>query len=182
MLQRGVANRYATALFNSALEARIAEEVRDELVGFKDVLSQNPEFSNFLLSPQIITEDKLGIIHSTVGKKASELFVRFLVLLMEKKRFLFIDEIADSYNELYERHAGILKVEVTTATPLDDRMRKKVIAKLEKDTGKKIRIQPVTDPEIIGGMILMMEDKIIDGSIRFQLEKLRRELSAIRVA
>jgi F-type H+-transporting ATPase subunit delta len=182
MLQRGVANRYSTALFSAALEARIAEVVRDELVGFKNVLSENPEFRNFLLSPQVMTEDKLDIIHSTVGKKASDLFVRFLVLLIQKKRFLFVDEIADSYNGLYERHEGILEVEVTTAVPLDDRMRKKVTAKLEKDTGKKIRINPITDPAILGGMILIMEDKIIDGSVRFQLEKLRRELDAIRVA
>ncbi|MFQ5510250.1 MAG: ATP synthase F1 subunit delta [Candidatus Krumholzibacteriia bacterium] len=182
MLLRGVANRYSTALFNAALDAGVAGEVRDELLGFKDVLSASPEFRSFLLSPQVLTEHKRDIVNSTIGKKGSPLFARFVLLLLDKKRFFFIDEIADSYIEIYERHEGILKVEVVTAVPLDASMEKKVVAKLEKETGKKIRITPVTDPEIIGGMILMMEDKIIDGSIRFQLEKLRRDLGAIRVA
>ena len=56
-----------------------------------------------------------------------------------------------------------------------------MIEKLESETGKEIRIVPVTDPDIIGGMILVMEDKIIDGSIRFHMEKIKRELDEIRI-
>ena len=182
MILQGIANRYATALFNAALKANETHKLHEEASGLKTVLSDNPAFRNFLLSPQVLTEDKHELIDSTVGKNASDMFTRFLHLLIDKKRFFFIDGIVESYNEMYERQEGILNVEVVTAVPLDDEVRKKVIAKLEGDTGKKIRVTPVTDPEIIGGMVLMMEDKIIDGSIRFQLEKLRRKLDAIRVA
>lgn len=181
MIPRGVAKRYATALFNSALGAGIMPDVREETRAFKTLLSDTPGLRDFLLSPQVMADEKKAIIDTALGGRASDLFVRFLRLLVDKKRLPFVEEIADAYNYLYERHEGILEVRVITAVPLDDAMREKTLAKLGKETGKTIRITPVVDPDVIGGVILVMEDKIIDGSIRHYLETLRRDLDTIRV-
>lgn len=181
MMERGVASRYATALFDSALKANIVDDVYDDAMNLKKVLDDSSTFFNFLLSPQVRTEAKHNVINAALEGKASDLFVRFLHLVVDKKRIPYIKEIADEYHKLYEHHKGILMVKVTTAIPIDEKMERKVIDKLHKETQKEIRVEAITDPRIIGGMVLVMADKIIDGSIRFRLETLRRELDQIRV-
>lgn len=181
MIPSGVAKRYAVALFNAAVKLNAAEELHDETMAFRTLLSDKPAFRNFLLSPQILIKDKKGLIEQTLRGRASDLFVQFLLLLIDKKRFPKVEEIIEGYGYLYERHAGILEVKAVTAITLDDAMKRKTIETLERETGKKIRLVSVVDPTIIGGMVLVMEDKIIDGSIRFGIEKLRRELDEIRV-
>jgi F-type H+-transporting ATPase subunit delta len=181
MIPRGVAKRYATALFNAALKANIADDVHAEASTFRKLFSENPSFKNFLLSPQILTKAKKDFITATLKGRASDLFVTFLLLLIDKKRFPFVEDIAEGYSYLYERHKGILEVKAITAVPLDESMTRKTITKLEQESGKRIRLVPIVDPKIIGGMILIMEDKIIDGSIRFRIERLKRELDEIRV-
>ena len=180
-MERGVATRYATALLNSAIKHGIVDDVHEEVMALRKVLEENGNFFNFLVSPQIRTENKLALIDATFKGKASDLFVRFLHLLVEKKRIPYIKEIADEYHQFYEKHRGILEARVTTAIPLDETMKRKVIDKLKAETQKDIRVESVVDPSIIGGMIIKLEDKIIDGSIRFRLQKLRRELSELRV-
>lgn len=180
MMPRGIAKRYATALFNAAVKAKIEDQVHEEAKGFRKLFEEQPAFRNFLLSPQVTTKDKKDLI-GTLRGQLSELFVQFLLLLIDKKRFFFVDDIIEGYGYLYERHKGILEVKAITAVPLDDIMRRKTVDKLERETGKTIRLSPVVDESIIGGMILVIEDKIIDGSIRFRIEKLKRQLDEIRV-
>ena len=133
------------------------------------------------MSPQILTKDKREFITVSLKGRATDLFVEFLLLLIDKKRFPFVEEIAEGYGYLYERHKGIIEVKAVTAVPLNDMMRQKAIDTLERQTDKQIRLVPIVDPSIIGGMILVMEDKIVDGSIKFRMERLKRELDEIRV-
>ncbi len=127
------------------------------------------------------TEDKVRIIEQTLKGRVSKLVVDLLLLLVEKKRFMFIDEIMEAYRYLYEKEKGIVEVRTITAIPLEDKLKDELIRKLEAQTKKTIRIKPEVDPDIIGGMILVMEDHIIDGSIRFKLEQLKRRLGESRV-
>lgn len=181
MIPRGIAKRYATALFNAALEAKVVDEVNNDAAAFRNLLSDNPSLRGFLLSPQVLTKDKKSILEKALKGRATDLFVRFLILLIDKKRFPSVEGIVDGYRYLCERHQGILEVKAITAIPLDEGLKQKTMRKLEQETGKKIRLAADVDPEIIGGMILVMEDKIIDGSVRYKIEKLMRELDEIRV-
>lgn len=181
MMESGIALRYATALFDSALKQGSADDVHGDMLGLRQVEQENRAFVGFLLSPQVRIEEKQSIVDAAFKGKASDLFVRFLHLLIDKKRLPFLREIVDEYHKLYERHKGILMVKVTTAIPLEEAMKRKVIDKLHSETQKEIRVEAITNPDIIAGMIIQMEDKIIDGSVRFQLEKLRRELDQIGV-
>ena len=181
MVPQGIAKRYATALFNAALNKNIAGDIHEEAEGLRTLLEDNPSFKRFLLSPQILTEDKKQVLKSSFEGRSSPLFVEFLMLLIDKKRFPFIDEIIEAYNYLYEHHEGVMEVQSITAVPIDSRMEDKLRKRLADATGKQIRLTPQVDPAIIGGIILVMEDKIIDGSVRFQMEKLKRQLDEIRV-
>ena len=87
----------------------------------------------------------------------------------------------EAYRSLYEKEKGIVEVRTITAIPLEDALKEELIRKLEARTKKTIRIKPEVDPDIIGGMILVMEDNILDGSIRYKLEQLKRRLGESRV-
>jgi F-type H+-transporting ATPase subunit delta len=181
MVPRGIAKRYATALMNAALKLNAADDINGDAAAFRRLLADNPALKDFLMSPQILTEDKKAILEKALKGRANEMFVQFLHLLIDKKRFWFVEEVLDGYGYLYERHKGIVEVRAITAISLDERLKQKTIEKLEQETGKKIRLTEEVDPKILGGMVLVMEDKIIDGSIRFRLEKLVRKLDEIRV-
>lgn len=181
MIPRGIAKRYAAALFGAALKAAIADQVQEEMQGLASVLSARPDFRAFILSPQVPTAPKRDLVRTTFGGRTSDLFVRFLLLLIDKGRFIYLEEIIEAYRRFYEDHQGIVEVKVITAIPLDDAMERKFIAKLERETRKRIRLVPSTDPSIVGGAILLMDDRIIDGSVRHRLEKLRRALDEVSI-
>ena len=181
MILRGIAKRYAVALFDAAAGQEIAEQVNDDVVAFSRLLDTNADFRGYLASPQVLTEDKQRLIAECLGDRAAGLFVRFLLLLIEKKRLEHFGEIADAYVHLFEQLQGILEVKVVTAVELDSDLEQKTIEKLERETGKTVRLVRSVDPGVIGGMILVLNDQIIDGSIRHQLEELRRSLGSARV-
>jgi F-type H+-transporting ATPase subunit delta len=140
-----------------------------------------PQFTAFLKSPEVLTEAKKQIIVDVLGDRTAGLFVKFLMLLIDKKRLTHILEIADAYHQLYEQLRGILEARVITAVPLDGDLEQQTIEMLERETGKIIRLSKTVDEDIVGGMIIIVADEIIDGSIRHKLEQMRRSLGEVRV-
>jgi F-type H+-transporting ATPase subunit delta len=181
LILSGIAQRYAKALHEAALNANQTDEVFADTQSLLGLRSEDRSFERFIESPQVLTEDKVRIIKQTLEGRVSKLVVDLLLLLVEKKRFMFIEEIMEAYRYLYEKEKGIVEVRTITAIPLEDALKDELIRKLEAQTKKTIRIKPEVDPDIIGGMILVMEDNIIDGSIRFKLEQLKRRLGEARV-
>jgi F-type H+-transporting ATPase subunit delta len=181
MTRSGIAQRYAKALLQAALSAGKADEVFDDVQGLIALQSRDPSMRNFLFSPQVATEAKHALIDKVLKGRASDLTVEFLHILVDKKRIMFVADIAQAYILLYEKEKGIIEVTAITAVPLEDRLREKLLRTLESQTGKSIRLTHEINPHILGGMIVRMEDKLIDGSVRFQLEQLRRHLRETKV-
>jgi F-type H+-transporting ATPase subunit delta len=181
VILRGVAKRYAVALFNAAVKMDVAEQVQGDLAGFDHLLRYDARFRAYMRSPQILNDTKKELIFKAFAEQSSGLFVNFVTLLIDKKRLDSFTEIAEAYTHLYERSQGIIEVKAITAVALDRDLEHKTRETLEQQTGRQVRLVKTTDPDIIGGMILIIEDKIIDGSIRHQLGTLRKELSALKV-
>ncbi len=181
MIISGIAQRYAKALLLAASKQDAVKDVYEDTQGFLSLLVEEPAFRNFLLSPQVSTERKQEVIKKAIAPRASHLVVKLIDLLVEKKRFMFVEEIVEAYKNLYEKHMGIVEIRAVTAIPLDESLEAKLRKKLEEETQKTIRLETVVDPSIIGGVILQMEDKVIDGSIRHKLEMLKRHLGETRV-
>lgn len=181
MILSGIAQRYAKALHEAALAANQADEVFADTQSLLGLKTEDRSFQYFIESPQVLTEDKVRVIKQILEGRVSKLVVDLLLLLIEKKRFMFIEEIMEAYRSLYEKEKGIVEVRTITAIPLEDALKEELIHKLEARTKKTIRIKPEVDPDIIGGMILVMEDNILDGSIRYKLEQLKRRLGESRV-
>jgi F-type H+-transporting ATPase subunit delta len=177
----GVAKPWAIALFNAAVNQGIVEQVQEDLASVTAVMKANPRFRTFLSSPEVLTEDKKQMLMDVFGERTAGLVMRLLGLLIEKGRFAHLEQISDAYEYLYEQRAGIVEATVITAVPLDEELERKTIGKLERDTGKTIRLTKKVDRKIIGGMIVMIEDTVIDGSIRHQLERVRSSLREVNV-
>ena len=110
-----------------------------------------------------------------------QLFVEFLIVLLEKKRVGYLTQIVDEFIELVENEKGIERVQVTTARTLEESQKNQLIQKLAAKTGLKIVLEEKVDPAMIGGMIVVIEDQIIDGSVQHGLTMVAEQLGKVRV-
>ncbi|MCK5619615.1 MAG: ATP synthase F1 subunit delta, partial [Candidatus Krumholzibacteria bacterium] len=112
MILSGVAKRYAVALFDAAVKQDVTEQVHDDMTSFVDLLRQNRDFTGFLKSPEVLKEAKKQLVVDVLGERSAGLFVKFILLLIDKKRLKHILEIADAYRQLFEQLQGILEAKV----------------------------------------------------------------------
>lgn len=168
--------RYAKAIIDIATSSGRAEAVNNDMKSIVLAVSQNAELKDFLANPVIKMEDKkaaLTSIFSDIQAETKSLFH----LLFENKRFEILGSIAQQYNELYDESIGVQVAKVTTAFPITADLQTKVLAKIAEFSNKKITIENIVDPAIIGGFILRVGDKQYNASVASKLGELKREFS-----
>jgi F-type H+-transporting ATPase subunit delta len=181
MPEPGLARRYAAALFETAKARKLVDRVEADLQATVELLSREPALREFLLSPQVLDEHKEEIVNHTLGPRLSPLVVDFIHLLLKKRRFDHLDEIHASLIQFLDEHRGIVKAAVTTSIELKPELRDKLRARLERTTGKTVRLECGLDPGIVGGIVVVLGDQLLDASVRREVERLRDELMATRV-
>ena len=171
-----IARVYAEALFEVAKEKGRLDEVREELGEFADALDASHEMQVFFFSPYFSSAEKReGIERSVSG--ASEEFVNFLELLVEKHRMPVIFRIRRAYEEMWKRENKRIDVSVTSAVELDEKIVEEIGAAIEKQTGRKVELSSTVDDSILGGIVLQVGNMVLDASIRNRLEKLRKSVA-----
>jgi F-type H+-transporting ATPase subunit delta len=178
---RGVAGRYAQALFAAAVKAGEAEIVLEDYRSLEEVYRRDPALGEFLEAPDVLTADKVRLVHSLLDGRAAELLVRFLLLMLQKKRIQHFPLAFAHYRTLVEEHLGMLAAQVVTAVPLPREQAEALRLKLEKLSGKKIRLEETVEPAIVGGIIVRLGEQTCDASIRHRLGELRDLLLATPV-
>jgi F-type H+-transporting ATPase subunit delta len=174
-----VAEVYARALFEVASERGLLDVVREQLVQFVDVLSTNHSLQTFFFSPYLSTEEKKdGLARMIEG--AEETFTSFLDTLVERKRMPEVFHIRARFEELWEAEMKLLPVEVTSAVVLDEAVVRDIGERIGTQTGNKIELTSVVDPDILGGIVLRVGDFILDASIRNRLSQLRKQVGQAR--
>jgi F-type H+-transporting ATPase subunit delta len=169
--------RYAKAILEIADSKKVASEVSADMALIEKTIKDNSELSSFIQNPLIITETKKNVV-SEVFASVNAVTKSLFQLLLENKRFEILDGIAVEYNKLFDISNGVEIAKVTTAIPMDATLEAKVSAKIESiSSSKKITIENIVDPSIIGGFILRIGDKQYNASIADRLQVLKRELS-----
>jgi F-type H+-transporting ATPase subunit delta len=176
MSQRTVTRRYATALYEEAKAAGVLDAVDDDVLMLRRSLESNRELSRFFESPVIPQEKKDTILHELLDGRVETLTERFLRLLVEKDRETMTKAILDQYQSLRDEHRGIVDATVTVAQPLADEDREALMTALEEKTGKTIRLHVEENPDLIGGLVIQIGDRVFDGSVRNQLNELHDRL------
>lgn len=176
MRQTKVANRYAKALFDIALEKGMLEEVKNDIDLINSI--QHRELELALASPVVTGERKTAIFGAVFSKHVSALSVSFFKLIFDKGRSIAIKEILEAFVARYKEHKGIKVVEVTTAVDLSDEGRNQIRKGLKDNSmlaGKTIELKEKVDSSIIGGLVVQVEDKLFDASIRHDLQHIKRQ-------
>jgi F-type H+-transporting ATPase subunit delta len=181
MIHRGLARRYARALFQAALNKNVAAEMQEDINSYIKLDKKDSSLADFLLSPQMLTSDKIALTHKALDGRVQALFIDLLLLLVDKKRFDHVNEIFEAYTAIYEEYCGILNAKVVSAIPASDTQLTALRTMLERETDKTIRLTEVVDPSIIGGLVVYLGDKVIDGSVKFQLESYKKTLRQAKV-
>ena len=181
MIAQQVAKKYSHALFMSTRQRGLVDEAYDQFTGLKTVLEKDKSLLRFLGNPKLEEEQKLDLLRTVFGPRMEQLFIEFLAVLVRKRRAMYLVEVIDEFNRLVEFEKGITRVTVTTAVPLQVNEEKSLLDKLAARTGGKIELEKKVDPRIIGGMIVLMHDDIIDGSVRYGLDRLEEQLQKIKV-
>jgi F-type H+-transporting ATPase subunit delta len=180
MIDKGVARRYAHALFGAAQGVGALDAVLADMTAIESLLQADSSLIRFLESPRELDEAKRGVVERTFGGRAHDLCVRMILLLLKKKRIPHLLDVVAAYRKLVEESQGMTQARVVTAVALESDLREALRRELERVFHKKVRILPVTDPKVIGGVLVMIEGKIIDRSIRHELDRLREDLLSVR--
>jgi len=175
-----VAHRmYARALFDAAKERDRLPKVREDLIGFAEMLDEVPELDALLRNPQIDPRAKADTLDAILGG-VDELVRNFLLLTIEKSRASELREIHNEFERLVAAEERRLAVELTTANELTDDEAREIVQQIEKASGRPVDASRSVDPSLIGGIVLQAGSMRVDASVRGRLERLRRQLTTTR--
>ena len=173
--------RYAEGFLEYAKDTIGTDRALDELRKTRDILRGNPEFGQFLENPAINYTEKTDTIEKVLAEPFSQEIRQFLKLLLKKGRIGRFSDIAE-YARIKYSHEERVKVLLNTSYPLDASLIGSLKSSLEKKTAAKAQFYIDLSPEILGGVRMMYDNKIIDGSVKKRLEDLKRKLMAVKVA
>jgi F-type H+-transporting ATPase subunit delta len=172
-IQASLAGRYATALFDLAREGRSLDAVSASLATLKATISQSDEFRRLIASPLIGRDEATRAIAAAVPAMGLDpLTGNFLGVLAQNRRLGQIDAVIRAFGTLVARHRGQATADVISAHPLDDDQIAALKAKLTQQTGRDVSIDLKVDPAILGGLIVKVGSRQVDGSIRTKLNTL----------
>lgn len=174
-MQKSISNRYAKALFEVAKENRMTDRVKEDIVLFLNLDREN-NLNKIFTNPRITYFEKEKLLDNVLSGKISKIAQNFLKILLRKKRMHLLPDIYNDYFLLVEEEKGEKVAEVKSKVPLSEEEERKLIVKLEEKFKKKIRLEKEIDEKILGGLIVKIEDKIIDGSVRGKLKKFKEQL------
>jgi F-type H+-transporting ATPase subunit delta len=170
------AKRYATALFEAAHKMSALDDVERDLNAVLGLMHETPALHNMWESPLIPAGHKRDIISKLLGESLHPLTLSFLRLLVDKRREEVLEPIQFELRLLADRSRHLLRAEATFAIDPTAEEQAALQRSLQERTGDDIHLTVHVDPEILGGVIVRMQDTIIDGSVRGTLERLREQL------
>ncbi|MCF6357618.1 MAG: ATP synthase F1 subunit delta [Draconibacterium sp.] len=171
-----IAVRYAKAFFATAKEKDLLEILKTDIKLVFDVCNESADFILLLESPIVKTSKKSELISSIFKEKINELTLSFLLLIATNKREVHIPGICRNFLGLTRKDQNIKSALLTTASEINSESIKKIEELLGKELNATIELSTKVKPEIVGGLILRLDDKQYDASISTQLKKIKQEL------
>lgn len=181
MSSSAVAKRYGQALFELASEKEILDQVEKELTLMMSIIDENEELKKISEHQLMPAELKQNIFRKVFTDKVSPITLNFLLLILQKKREKYLNQMVNHFILLANEARGIIKAEVTSAVKLTSEQLDELRKSLEKMTGKSVLIELKINEAILGGLIVRIGDRIIDGSIITKLQKLENHLKTVGI-
>jgi F-type H+-transporting ATPase subunit delta len=176
MIESSVSRRYTKALFQLARDGGQEESVGQELEEFYAAYAGSA-LEGVLTNPAFELDSRKKIlVEVTRHQQLSALTMRFLSLLLDRDRLPYLAGIVSSYRALLNEARGRVEAKVVGASPLEATMLERLREGLERISGKEVVLHQETDDSLIGGVLIELQGKIYDGSVRTQLEKMKQRI------
>lgn len=177
---KGIADRYATALYGLADERKALDQVAEDLRAVQAMLMESEDFRRLVSSPILSREDqKKGL--SAIAEKAglSELTANFLGLVAQNRRLFALRDMTTAYLQRLAAARGEVSAEVVSAKKLTATQASALQAALKQVTGKDVAVEAKVDPAILGGLIVKVGSRMVDSSVRSQLQRLQLAMKGV---
>lgn len=179
-LMSKIASPYARALFDFSVEKNIMHQITADFQNLEIFLSQANELIEYLNNPIVSQDAKSNVLTKTLKSQVNVETFKFLMVLVNRNRINLLQSVINNYLELVYETASIKKVEVSTAYPFANLQKNTLIQKLKKLTAaREIRLIITVDSNLIGGFLIKTESKVIDFTIKNQLQKLAKHLDTV---
>jgi F-type H+-transporting ATPase subunit delta len=171
-----VADRYAEAMMQIAEKQDNFDLINSDLQLIKETLNSSRDLKEFIEHPLISSEDKKEILTAIFNNSIQNSTLKLVKILADSKRLIILYYLADHYKKMLFDKRNITTAKVITAVEVSEEILDRVRDKLERLFNKNIQIESNIDKEIIAGMIINIDDKVIDGSIRTKLLNMKKQL------
>ena len=176
MKETTVAARYARALFIVTEKRKETERALEDLLGLVPVLAPGTRIGSFLASPEVRLAEKREVVRRALQGRALRSVAVFVDLLLRKKRLVGFPTITEQFEALVEQARGIKRAHLVSAVPLHAEESRRLHETLEKYTRSHIKLTSEVDPELIGGALVRIGDRVVDRSVRTLLEGIAKQL------
>ncbi|HEV2905072.1 MAG TPA: ATP synthase F1 subunit delta [Pyrinomonadaceae bacterium] len=178
MSSQTVARRYASALADVVLDRGEANEVKQELQEWTELLEANANLQEVFRNPTIALEKKRAVLNKLIERaKSRPTTTNFLKVLLQNQRLAELPGVNRKFEEILDERAGLVAATVTTARPVPQSSQEDLMERLSEITKKKVRVDFEQDPELIGGLVTRIGSTIYDGSVQNQLKQLREKMA-----
>jgi len=175
-----MAGRYATALFELALEAHSVDDVKADLDKFVALIDESRDLARLVRSPVFSSDDQTRALTALLAKLAiAGLTAQFLKVVASNRRLFAVQDIIKAYRALVARHKGELTAQVTVAEALSEPHRTALTEALKSVTGKDVGLDVKVDPAIIGGLVVKLGSRMVDSSLRTKLNSIKHAMKEV---
>jgi F-type H+-transporting ATPase subunit delta len=171
---------YAAALFEAADEKGSVEPTRADLNAFAEALAASPALADVMYNPQVDAAAKRRVL-GELTRDADRLAAGALSVLLQKGRIALAPDVVAEYDRFAAEQARVVDVELTTAVAVDAAFEHEIVARVEKATHRTARLETRVDPGIVGGLVLRVGDKVVDGSVSARFRQLKSRLQYAEV-
>ncbi|WP_106767284.1 F0F1 ATP synthase subunit delta [Paenibacillus faecalis] len=171
------AKRYARALFEVAAQQQKGPEVEQELRVIVSAIEKDADIQKFISTPNIPRSLKMDALNKALEGKVSKPVLNTIELLLEKGRTDLFSELLNSYVKIQAASLGMVDATVYSTYPLNDQEKEKVAAEFGQMEQRKIRVTNVVDESLLGGLKVVIGDKLYDGSLAGKLERLEKSFN-----
>jgi len=171
-----ISARYAKALYEYAAERKKEKEIYDEMKFISEVFFRVPEFTKSLDNPRISSEKKKELLVTAAGPDAPPEFIRFLDLIIARKREAYLHFMSMVYQDIYRKMKGIVIGKLFTAQSVDSQQEMRMKKMVAEKTGGEVDFISDTNPDLIGGFVLQIGTYQLDASLSNQLKNIKDSL------
>ena len=172
-----IGKEYGTALFMLACEENKQRKYAEALEKIKDTFLENPQYADLLSSPGIPLKERLQVIDTAFSGAIDEHVLSYLKLLCERGRISYFNESVDEYKALLDASEHISNAKITSAVELTEDEKQKLIRKLEATEKGKVHAEYFVDATLLGGLIVEVDGKVMDGSLRHRLHEVKEVMN-----